>query len=555
MELTSDLIEELLSFQSLTSRSSIAKHFNVSDKFLKFNLFNSSNRYHCFTIPKRTGGTRLIEAPRNELRYLQYQLTRILQSAIFTKPSCHGYSNNKSILTNAKSHKNKKFILNFDIEDFFGSINFGRVRGMFLSYPFECNDTVATTLAQICTHNNKLPQGAPTSPIISNIICLKLDSQMQALAKKYKCTYTRYSDDVTFSTNLKIFPPQIATLQEGMLNLSDEISNIVLSNGFRLNTNKTRLANKNQRMVVTGLKVNNKLNVDRRYIRNIRSVLQKLETQTVERVVEQFFSQYKLSRHKTAIDRDYFFQVIKGRIEFIGQVRGSRDKLYLGLCQRLAAVNPRAFSKKEYNTKLNLYINHKKDSINQETVKKRLVVIEEDKKEFINGTGFITEYGVITVEHCLKEHSKIIVPSRPLSRLDFEIMAKDPMYDFAILRTDVEENQYLNIDFNYEAKIGEKVFLFGFPAYSIGFLGNCIETKVTHKRIRFNVEHFAVDKVITGGMSGGPVVNINGDVIGIITSGMEGGNGDMKSDLNFYMPIKYLSSVLPENDKHLARTI
>ena len=99
------------------------------------------------------------------------------------KSSSHGFVFGRSIATNSKRHVRKKFVLNLDLEDFCPTINFGRVRGLFMSFPFHFNAEVATLLAQICTFDNHLPQGAPTSPIISNFICSKLDSEMSRFSK------------------------------------------------------------------------------------------------------------------------------------------------------------------------------------------------------------------------------------------------------------------------------------------------------------------------------------------------------------------------------------
>jgi RNA-directed DNA polymerase len=148
---------------------------------------------------------------------------------------------------------------------------------MFMSHPYNLEAPVATILAQICCHNNQLPQDAPTSPIISNMICAKMDSQLQRLAKESKATYTRYADDITFSTTLSSFPDSLGHFAEDENNpkfiLSDNLVAIIINNGFRINERKIRLQSSRSHQEVTGLTVNKFPNVDRNYVRQIRGML------------------------------------------------------------------------------------------------------------------------------------------------------------------------------------------------------------------------------------------------------------------------------------------
>ena len=123
----------------------------------------------------------------------------------------HGFKRNRSIITNAKQHRNRRHVFNVDLEDFFPSINFGRVRGYFIrDSSFALDKDVATVIAQIACHENALPQGSPCSPVISNLIAHVLDMHLVNLASMVGCTYSRYADDLTFSTNKESFPPEIA---------------------------------------------------------------------------------------------------------------------------------------------------------------------------------------------------------------------------------------------------------------------------------------------------------------------------------------------------------
>lgn len=176
-------------------------------------------KYRSFTIPKRSGGIRQINAPSPDLMLLQRRLSDLLQECAreineaekWDDQFAHGFKKGRSIITNASKHLKRRYVLNVDLQDFFGTINFGRVRGFFINDKhFALNPAVATILAQIACHENALPQGSPCSPVISNLIGHILDVHLCKLASQNGCTYSRYADDITFSTNEPNFPNAIA---------------------------------------------------------------------------------------------------------------------------------------------------------------------------------------------------------------------------------------------------------------------------------------------------------------------------------------------------------
>ncbi|EMH1860598.1 retron Ec67 family RNA-directed DNA polymerase/endonuclease, partial [Escherichia coli] len=189
----------------------------------------------------------------------------------------HGFEKEKSIITNAERHRGKTLLLNIDLEDYFDSFNFGRVRGFFLSNrDFRLNNTVATTIAQIACFQNGLPQGSPCSPIISNLISGILDIRLSKLAKKYGCNYSRYADDLTFSTNKKTFPKEIADVGGESVTLSPTLIKEIIKAGFKINDKKTRVCYKTSRQDVTGLTVNKKVNVGKEYAKVTRAMAHSL---------------------------------------------------------------------------------------------------------------------------------------------------------------------------------------------------------------------------------------------------------------------------------------
>ena len=219
------------------------------------------------------------------MRYIQKKLSDILQSCYEEieskrrKSVSFGFRQGSGIYDNADCHKNRRWVLNFDIEDFFGSVNFGRVRGFFVSNKeFELSPEVSTLLAQIVSHGNALPQGASTSPVVSNLIASALDFRLLSLCAEHRCQYSRYVDDITISTNLTQFPEKIGLFDEGSRKwiVGAGVEKIVQRSGFALNEGKTRMSYRTSRQSVTGLVVNKKVGPQKSYFKEKRAVVHRL---------------------------------------------------------------------------------------------------------------------------------------------------------------------------------------------------------------------------------------------------------------------------------------
>ena len=283
----SSYLTQLKSAESLKELAGIVR---FEPKKLSYILYKipEKDKYQPFKIPKKTGGERHIQAPRPELKTLQKRVKNILyiccdeleKSNI--KTLSHGFKKKYSIHTNAGIHKNRRYVLNFDIKDFFPSINFGRVRGYFIkNKDFELNEKTATVIAQIACHDNQLPQGSPCSPVISNLIAHLLDMRLVQIAKKYKLSYSRYADDITLSTHKKTFPKEVAfqNLEDPEnWRLGDIVKKTVSACGFEVHPEKTRMRYKDFRQTVTGLVVNKKVNVRSEYYRRARAMAHSLFT-------------------------------------------------------------------------------------------------------------------------------------------------------------------------------------------------------------------------------------------------------------------------------------
>ncbi len=278
------------SLKAAKTREDAAGVLGFRTKSLAYVLYKqpAATKYTTFEIPKRSGGTRVISAPSDELKNLQGRLATLLERHIQNaeshraKPSSlsHGFRPGYSIFTNAARHRRKKFVFNIDLEDFFGSINFGRVRGYFLKQRgLLLAPEVATVFAQIACHNNSLPQGSPCSPVISNLVAHILDIRLANLARSTGCTYSRYADDITFSTNKRSFPREIGfatTSPNGDWSVGNTLSKIIKRAGFSVNSKKTRMQFAQSRQEVTGLVVNRRINVPSEYRHLSRALVHNL---------------------------------------------------------------------------------------------------------------------------------------------------------------------------------------------------------------------------------------------------------------------------------------
>ncbi|MFY1049490.1 reverse transcriptase domain-containing protein [Apilactobacillus sp. 1-1-2] len=260
--------------------------------------------YEEFSLPKKSGGDRVISCPKGPLKKLQKRLQEKLSHEYNDRYGSFNVSQafikKRNIMSNAKVHRNKKFILNLDIEDFFDEFNFGRVYGYLQkSNDFKMNKQLSVILSKIFTYKNKLPQGSPSSPVLTNFIFRIVDFKILKLSKKYKLDYTRYADDMTFSTNDSNF-------ESIYINFVDELRDLLHRQGFKINEKKTRLQFSSSKQEVTGLIVNKKINVSRKYYRDTRA---------------QAYNMYKDGYY--FIDGEGYSKLnkLEGRFSFINQVK------------------------------------------------------------------------------------------------------------------------------------------------------------------------------------------------------------------------------------------
>ena len=277
----------------LATPAEFANAIGVSIPQLKWLAFHSvaatQVHYVNFTVPKKSGGLRTLSAPHQKLASAQRWIFENVLQKVPVHDAANGFVTGRSVITNAQPHVGTDVVVNVDLKDFFPSITFFRIEGLFRSLGY--SPAVATIMALLCsecprrqmkyagqvyhvaTGPRGLPQGACTSPTISNLVTRHLDVRFTAMAKKLHWNYTRYADDMTFST--KQPDPAIGYLLARIRHISDD-------EGFRVNEKKTRVLRRHARQMVTGVVVNDQLSIDRRTVRKLRAILHNAKTTGLE---------------------------------------------------------------------------------------------------------------------------------------------------------------------------------------------------------------------------------------------------------------------------------
>ena len=295
------------------------------------------HRYRQFKIRKKSGGFRQITAPRNRSFMMFLQSVNEMLKAMYT-PSDYamGFTENRSVVTNAAIHKGQNYVFNIDLKDFFPSVEQPRVWKRLQLAPFNFPTAIANVLAGLCSMReirkdadgkdvfaSVLPQGAPTSPIITNMICDTLDRRLAGLAKRFGLHYTRYADDITFSSMHYVYA------ENG--EFRKELRRIISGQGFTINNTKTRLQKRGSRQEVTGIIVCEKLNVTRKYVREIRSLLYIWEKYGYSTAVSRFLPKYKAEKGHVKKGNPDLTNVLDGKLMYLKMLKGDSDFVYVRL--------------------------------------------------------------------------------------------------------------------------------------------------------------------------------------------------------------------------------
>lgn len=484
---------------------------------------SEDGNYVEFDIPKRRGGSRRIATPATPLKLIQIRLNVLLQKLYEPRHSAFGFIKDKNIVMNARRHSKKYFVLSIDLKEFFPSINFGRIYGLLKSKPYELEPRVAAAIAKIATYKNALPQGAPTSPVLSNMVTSRLDYKLDHLCRNNGWIYTRYADDIVISTQKrkKWIGPILRKDPHDSLMLSEVLIDVIESEGFTINSDKVRGRFFFERQEVTGLVANEFANVPREYINRIKGALH-VWSKVGESEFERHFSiRWKApdlpawrSPARSAVLN------LRGRIQHVGSVKGWSHPVYVRL-------------RDAFNELASDVIDIKPKPIGSIPIASVWVIEDETKAECTQGTGFFLDNGFfVTAAHNLLGKPYIYHPALLNGmKFDMRILGVNRETDLAVLIQNPfdmkipvsglkRRKQFLGLTHGSTAR------LLGYPNHAHGkthtekvlrvaSLQNFASDVFPGRRYR----HINFDGAIIEGASGSPVLDDEGFVVGVALRG------------------------------------
>ncbi|WP_439922615.1 reverse transcriptase domain-containing protein [Nitrobacter sp. JJSN] len=485
--------------------SSLGALLGCSSKQLGYYIYrkNIASQYKYFEIAKRSGDRRKIRAPATNLKIIQKNLARELNALFNFRSSVTGFVKGRNIERNASMHVGQRHILNIDLQDFFPTINYGRIFGLLSKAPHNIAPKVAAAIAKACTLDNELPQGAPTSPVLSNLVCAKMDAELSRFAAANKCVYSRYADDMTFSTNRQLMPLSSLGLDaEGrpQTQVAKALRDIVEENGFVINEKKSRLTSRARRQVVTGLVVNKRVNVRRSYIREVRAMLFVWKKFGLDAAQKEFDDSYRGNGRN-------FQSVLRGRIEFIGQIRGRPDAVY----KRLALQFNQLVTGGKIRTELSP----------SEIAAQAVWVLENDAAS--QGSAFfLKDVGIVSCEHCVGVNPYIYHHADHSKKFPLKLKVKDDHRDLAIFDIPPELKNVHAIPLHNGTALasGASIILLGYPNHFAARPVRIEHGTLIRTFPRSGVTNIEITAKIIEGNSGGPVLNDKYEVIGIATRGI-----------------------------------
>lgn len=350
-----------------------ALELGVKDKHLislrQLNYYKNPNntrgRFVSFTIPKKSGADRKITAPKAQsYKWILRCLNQLFVSIYTPSDYAMGFIKERSVITNASVHVGKNYVFNIDLKDFFPSIEEARICARLQVSPFNFTYEVASAIAGLVTmkvESSKkdpkgnikyvLPQGSPVSPILTNIICDRLDRRLAGLAKRFRLRYTRYADDITFSSMHNVY-------QEGG-EFRTELKRIIEDQSFEINDDKTRLQKKGVRQEVTGITVNDKNNVSKKYVRELRNILYIWKKYGYLVAYTKFMQHYTPKITKRFRDKKPdMANVLHGKLMYLRMVKGPEDSTYQSLFTTYATLVGLESTKKQNVNGISILADH-----------------------------------------------------------------------------------------------------------------------------------------------------------------------------------------------------
>lgn len=486
--------------RELADEPALLDYLEMSPAELKKVWWYRGRMYSQFNVAKGSGKVRAITAPDRRLKIIQQKIAPLLDQLYRVRNPVHGYVPERSVKTNAEAHGRRRFVVNLDLKDFFPTITEKRVVGLLRSIGVD--KRVSEIVARLCCHMGQLPQGAPTSPVLSNMICYRLDTDLLMVAKASRAIYTRYADDITFSGYQ---PP--ASLFDGVVPavgrfspdlMAAELRAAITHNGFVVHPEKAHYADRNSRRIVTGVKINAGLNVDRRYIRRIRAMLHSIEKDGLTDAQAKYSSgggKGSLAAH------------LRGKIAYVAHLKGQTDPVVRSLAKRFN----NSFTAKPI--KLTPTAEERRD---------RSVWVVDHPEQY--GTCFfMKDVGLVTAAHCVKGLAEVDVlhPSKHTTMFTVEVLHFDKDRDLAVLdHAPIPATEFYELEpAAKEVAVTDAVMAVGYPDWGLGERLNIRSGEVSLLTARFGVRMIEVTQQLTQGMSGGPILNAAGEVVGIVHKG------------------------------------
>ncbi|WP_422003193.1 reverse transcriptase domain-containing protein [Reyranella sp.] len=469
---------------------------------------HSVHRYSAALIPKRSGGTRMLLVPEPRLKFLQRRTLHLLEKLYSVRSPVHGFVTGRGAVSNANEHQRRPYLLNIDLKDYFGAISRRRLIGMLEAVGLDTE--TAKAVAVVCVTRNQLPQGAPTSPLLANMISYRLDGVLMRFAKQHHLRYTRYADDISLSS----YTQPLALFEGGLPasgkvqieKLSEPLRAAIHSNGFEINPGKVWFAGPRARKEVTGLVVNEFTNVKRTFVRDVRAALYKLEKVGVTAAEKDYQSRYKTS---AALE-----WIVRGRLEWIGQVRGRRFSAYRTLAKRFNRLFP-------HSPPLPI------EPTNEDIVDRAVWIVEfAEGTTCRQGTAFFLEgVGLVTANHVLKDLpvGKSAELFKPKTSTRYSVTASGQQCehrDLVVLTHHVPADAYHNLPASASPNnIHDDIVALGFPDYGPGDELSKRHGKIVARPTKHGVKLIEVSATLPDGISGGPIVNNRYEVVGVAQRG------------------------------------
>ena len=498
----------------LCAVSKLSLYLGLQKREFRFISVNRLSQYHSVEIGKRNGGTRILSVPVTRLKFLQSKINRLLQNMYSVRSCVHGFVANKSALTNAQEHLGRKHLIKVDLKDYFGQISRQRVKGVLVSIGIP--SPVAEVITVLCTLRNALPQGAPTSPVLANMVTFRLDQELVGFAQKGRLRYSRYADDIVLSSYSR---PRI--LQHSVVapyarleltDLDEKFQKIFDDEGFELNEEKLYYCGVGARRSVTGYTINKFPNVPRGHVRRVRATLHNIRENGYD------FEQRRFSMKTLSMKS--LQKSLRGQIEWIGATKGRSDNVF-----RRYAI--------EYNALYDEKIEVGPDLSRLESLSTWVLETNHPNPANIGEQGtafFLKGVGLVTAAHCVPDGHAIEIFSVDDigKKYSVTVREKHDHIDLAILDHKIPATDFIELErAQREPNVGEDTHLWGFPGFSAGDRLEMRLGRVVSHPTKHGVSLLCVDQKINQGNSGGPLLNSATEVVGVAHKGGPGEAQDL----------------------------